>query len=322
MVVDAYTGDTLPTEIRVIDSHTSGEPTRVVVAGGPPLGNGPLPERARLFRERFDHYRSAIVCEPRGADYLVGALLVEPTDTACVAGVIFFNNVGLLGMCGHGTIGLAVTLAHLGRITPGRHRLETPVGQVGFEYHDNHRVTIQNVPSYRHRRNVRCDVPGLGTVRGDVAWGGNWFFIAEHAGHPLKLEHVDSLTASAWQIRLALREQGITGADGAEIDHIELTGPPEDPHNHGRNFVLCPGKAYDRSPCGTGTSAKVACLIAEGKLSPGEPWRQESITGGLFTATAEMIHGEIIPLITGTAFLMAESTLLFHPQDPLRAAPV
>ena len=303
--------------IHVIDSHTGGEPTRVVIAGGPDLGGGSMAERRAVFRNHFDPFRSAVVNEPRGSDVLVGALLCEPVDPSCVAGVIFFNNVGYLGMCGHGTIGVAVTLAHLGRIGPGTHRLETPVGVVSFDYHGGHRVTIENVASYRHAKGVAVDVAGHGRVSGDVAWGGNWFFLVNDHGQELDLRRAGQLTDFTVRIRQALERQGIAGRDG-EIDHIELFGPPRDPRNHSRNFVLCPGKAYDRSPCGTGTSAKLACLFADGKIKEGEVWRQESILGSVFEGSVRLDGDRIIPRITGEAFINAEATLLLDPDDPFR----
>jgi len=304
--------------VQVIDSHTGGEPTRVVISGGPDLGKGPLAGRRQRFRDEFDTFRSAVVNEPRGSDVVVGALLVEPHEPGCMAGVIFFNNVGVLNMCGHGTIGLAVTLAHLGRITPGQHRLDTPVGVVGFDYHGGHRVTVQNVPSYRSRSNVVVEVDGTGPIQGDIAWGGNWFFLTSALGVNLDLSDVEALTAFAGKIRRALEREGITGADGGIIDHIELCGLPVDSANHGRNFVLCPGGAYDRSPCGTGTSAKIACLAAEGQLAPGEAWRQESILGSVFEASYFLDDGRVIPSVAGTAYITAETTLLFDPSDPFR----
>ena len=302
--------------VRVIDSHTGGEPTRVVVEGGPALGTGSLIERRARFRDEFDSFRAAVVSEPRGSDVMVGAMLCPPTDPACVAGVIYFNNVGMLNMCGHGTIGLVVTLGHLGRIGPGKHRLETPVGIVGFEYDGAHTVTIENVPCYRYRKAVPVHVDGLGTVTGDIAWGGNWFFLVSDHGQPLTFANIDPLTDVAWRIRQALEREGITGEQGGHIDHIELVGPPASPENHGRNFVLCPGKAYDRSPCGTGTSAKLACLVADGKLREGETWRQESIIGSLFEGRVRKQGEQVIPLITGTAYITAEATLLLDPADP------
>ncbi len=300
----------------MIDSHTAGEPTRCVLGGAPDLGRGSLMDRLATLRRDYDGMRRAILCEPRGSDVVVGAWLLEADAPDCVAAVVFFNNVGYLGMCGHGTIGVAVTLAHLGRIRHGTHFLQTPVGKVKIELLSSNHATIENVSAYRHKVGVKVDVPGHGTVIGDVAWGGNWFFLCEHRGLPLDLKNVDALTELAWKVRSELSAAGITGADGAEIDHIELFTAPNDPANHSRNFVLCPGKAYDRSPCGTGTSAKMACLVAAGKLAPGDTWRQEGILGTVFEGQVRIQDGAIIPSITGSAFITAESTLIFDPEDP------
>jgi 4-hydroxyproline epimerase len=280
--------------IHIIDSHTGGEPTRVVLSG--------------VSIEELEHYRRAIICEPRGHEVIVGALLVEPKDTSCAAGVIFFNNVGLLGMCGHGMIGLITTLAHLGRIQPGDHRIETPVGVVTAKLHDDGRVSVRNVASYRKAAHVRA-----GGVTGDVAWGGNWFFLVSDHGLDLTLANVPRLTKSSLMMRDAIHAAGFP-----EVDHVELFSPPLDPANHSRNFVLCPGGEYDRSPCGTGTSAKLACLAADGKLAPGEVWRQESILGSLFEGIYEQSDNGIIPTITGRAFITAESTLILDPADPFQ----
>ena len=301
--------------VRVIDSHTGGEPTRVVVAGGPDLGGGTVREQLERFRRDHDRFRSAVVNEPRGSDVMVGALLVPPHDPSCRFGVIFFNNVDTLWMCGHGTIGLVATLAHLGLIGPGEVRLDTAVGPVAATLHPDGTVTLANVPSYRHAKQVAVEVPGLGVVRGDIAWGGNWFFLVEQHGLTVALEHVEALTDFAWKVRRALGAQGVVGADGGEIDHIELFAPT--PTADSRNFVLCPGKAYDRSPCGTGTSAKVACLAADGKLAEGATWRQESVIGSHFLASyRRLTDGKVQPLVTGRAFVQADATFLFHPEDP------
>lgn len=304
--------------VQVIDSHTGGEPTRVVLAGGPDLGDGSAADKLRRFRERHDAFRSAVVNEPRGSDVLVGALLVEPQDPSCTAGVIFFNNVGYLGMCGHGTIGLIATLAYLGRLAPGEHRLETPVGVVTIRLHEDGAVSVQNVPCYRYEAAVCLPVDGCGTICGDIAWGGNWFFLTHIPGQDLSLGRTEELTDLAWRIRVSLTEHGLTGRDGEEIDHIELYGPSPTPGVHSRNFVLCPGKAYDRSPCGTGTSAKLACLYADGKLAEGEVWRQEGITGSVFEGVVRGGEGgALVPTITGRAFVTAEATLRLDPADPL-----
>ena len=299
--------------IHIIDSHTGGEPTRVVLDGIPDLGGGSVAERARRFADEFDHYRNAIVCEPRGNDVLVGALLVPPLDAACAAGVIFFNNVGLLGMCGHGTIGLAATLAHLGRIGEGTHRIETVVGEVTATIHGDGTISVENVLSYRKVKAVVVDVPGLGKVTGDVAWAGNWFFLVADHGEELALARTERLTDVAWRIRVAVNEQGFP-----EIDHVELFGPAAC-GGDSRNFVLCPGKAYDRSPCGTGTSAKLACLAADGKLKAGQRWTQESILGSKFSGHFgwhDEAKGIIRPTICGTAYVCAEATLILDERDP------
>ncbi|MGE5103629.1 MAG: proline racemase family protein [Betaproteobacteria bacterium] len=307
--------------LRIIDSHTAGEPTRVVVGGGPDLGRGDLAGRRDRFRADYDYYRSGIINEPRGSDVIVGALLCEPVDATCAAGVIFFNNVGYIGMCGHGTIGVAVTLAHLGRIGTGAHRIETPVGIVAVELHDRHRVTVANVPSYRFAAAVTVSVDGHGQITGDVAWGGNWFFLVRSPGIPIVPASVGALTGFARNVRRALLEHGIRGADGAEIDHVEVFAPLETTRSGSRNFVLCPGDAYDRSPCGTGTSAKLACLSADGMLRAGETWRQESVIGTAFEASYALDEegaGRVLPRITGSAYVTAEATLLFDEDDPLR----
>ncbi|MGF6776967.1 4-hydroxyproline epimerase [Paraburkholderia sp. GAS334] len=304
--------------LNVIDSHTGGEPTRLVVSGGPDLGNGTLAERFDVLRTRFDDWRAGIVTEPRGSDVVVGALLCEPDDPESAAGVIFFNNVGYLGMCGHGTIGLVVSLAHMGRIGPGQHRIETPVGVVEATLNTDGSVSVRNVPAYRFRRAVTVDVPEYGPLTGDVAWGGNWFFLVADHGRTLVPANIAELTTFTSAIRDALVAANVTGADGALIDHIELFGPPSQTGNDSRSFVLCPGNAYDRSPCGTGTSAKVACLAADGKLAEGAVWRQESIIGSVFEASWRAGDNSItvIPTITGHAHIMAEGKLCFDERDP------
>lgn len=300
--------------IQVLDSHTGGEPTRLVIGGFPHLGTGSMAERRRLLAEQHDHWRAATMLEPRGNDVLVGALLCEPVDPTACAGVIFFNNSGYLGMCGHGTIGLVVSLAHLGRIQPGVHRIETPVGTVQATLHDDRSVSVRNVPAYRYRKAVSLEVPDHGTVTGDIAWGGNWFFLIAEHGQRIAGDNLETLTDYTWAVRQALQAQSIRGEDGGEVDHIELFA--DDAQADSRNFVLCPGKAYDRSPCGTGTSAKLACLAADGKLQPGEIWCQASVIGSQFTASYEPDGERIIPTIRGRAHLSAEATLLIENDDP------
>ncbi|HVF31059.1 MAG TPA: 4-hydroxyproline epimerase [Pyrinomonadaceae bacterium] len=302
--------------IKVIDSHTAGEPTRLVVSGFPDLAGATITERLESFRASHDPLRSAIVREPRGHDAIVGALLCDPVDAASAAGVIFFNNVGYLGMCGHGTIGLVRTLEHMGRILAGVHTIETPVGTISAELGEDGSVSITNVPSYRLAKDVTVRVDGFGAVTGDVAYGGNWFFLISDHGLELDLTNLAQLTDFTSRVRSALSAAGITGEGGAEIDHVELFSPT--PNADSRNFVLCPGIEYDRSPCGTGTSAKLACLFADGKLKEGDVWRQESITGTVFEGRIRTHGGKIIPVITGSAYITAEIELILDSEDPLR----
>ena len=305
--------------MRVVDSHTEGEPTRLILDGGPSLGRGPLSERRRRLAEDFDSVRRFAICEPRGHDALVGALLCEPVDESCAAGLIFFNNAGYLGMCGHATIGAAVTLAHLGRIGLGSHRFETPVGVVSVELSDRNHATIENVESYRFLKQVSVETEALGRVVGDVGWGGNWFFLTNDAPCPLLAENIAELSQAGRAVLRALARQGVTGAEGAEIDHVEFFGRVRSSDADSRNFVLCPGGAYDRSPCGTGTSAKLACLAADRKLRPGELWIQESVVGGRFQASYRPgLNGGVIPRIGGRAFICSQSDLFDDDADPFR----
>ena len=302
--------------IRVIDSHTGGEPTRVVISGGPDLGYDALPNRVERFRTQHDDFRRALVNEPRGSDAVVGALLCAPVDDSCVTGVIFFNHVSYLGMCGHGTIGVVATLAHLNRIGPGAHRIETPVGVVVAHLDAEGQVEVANVPSYRLATKITIEVPGYGPVTGDVAWGGNWFFLVNDHGQELALANLGRLMDFTRRTREALARGGITGPEGQEIDHVELFGPSQIPGVDSKNFVLCPGNTYDRSPCGTGTSAKLACLFADGKLSEGQIWRQESIVGSVFEGTVLVRDNVVHPRIKGSAFITAEADLIIDERDP------
>jgi 4-hydroxyproline epimerase len=302
--------------LKAIDSHTGGEPTRVIVSGFPELGDGTMAERLEVFRRDQDQLRTAIVREPRGHDGIVGGILCEPVNTDSAAGVIFFNNVGYLGMCGHGTIGLIKTLEYVGRITAGKQTIETPVGNVGAELHSDGSVSISNVPSYRSRKDVEVDVPGYGKVAGDIAWGGNWFFLIGEHDQTIGLSNLHVLTDFTVAVRTALTQNRITGDNGAEIDHIELFSPS--PTADSRNFVLCPGLEYDRSPCGTGTSAKLACIFADGKLKEGEIWRQESVVGSVFEGSVRLEGDKIIPIIRGTAYITGELELILDENDPFR----
>lgn len=307
-----------PGQVEVVDSHTEGEPTRVVIAGWPQPAGATMAERRAFLLRHQDRLRQAVVCEPRGHDAIVGALLTPPCEQGSAAGVVFFNNAGALGMCGHGLIGVVRTLEHLGRLATGGLRIDTPVGSVFAELEADGAVTIENVPAYCHAQGVALEVPGLGRVQGDVAWGGNWFFLTELQAPALELANVAALTDATTRILAALRSLGVTGRDGEAIDHVELFGPPRRSDADSRNFVLCPGLAYDRSPCGTGTSAKLAALAARGKLAPGRRWRQESITGSLFESWLEDRQGVLVPHIRGRAYVTGRATLLFDASDPFR----
>lgn len=311
--------DSSQVALEVVDSHTGGEPTRVVVGGMPEFrSRTTLDLREELGRDH-DWIRTLCIGEPRGFDAVVGAVLVDSDRDDCEAGIVFFNNVGYLWGCLHGTIGVVETLVHLGRVGAGEIGIETPVGVVRATVDGNGRVSVRNVRSYRSRKSVTVEVPGVGKVTGDVAWGGNWFFLVEGTpGISIEMGNIDALTEFAWKTRQALEENGIAGEDGNEIDHIEIFGPPLDPKKaDSRNFVLCPGKAYDRSPCGTGTSAKLACLHAGGKLVPGQIWRQAGILDSVFEGTIEIAEeGGVFPTITGEAFITATGTLLSSQGDP------
>ncbi|HEX5791143.1 MAG TPA: proline racemase family protein [Luteolibacter sp.] len=303
--------------MKIIESHTIGEPTRIIIEGGPDLGKGPLAERCRLLREKHDAVRRAICHEPRGHDAMVGGLLCEPHEADCDFGIIFFNNRSTLGMCIHGTMGLVATLAHLGRLGAGRCRIDTPVGVVEAQLDAQGLITVTNVPCYRLQADMQVEVAGYGKVSGDIAWGGNWFFLMDAGALRLEPGQIPTLTQRATAVRHALQDAGITAPDGAEIDHMEFFGPPADDRSDSRNFVLCPGGAYDRSPCGTGLSAKIACLAARGQLAPGQLWRQASILNQVFEARYEALgDGRVLPSIRGRAWVNAETRLIMEATDP------
>ena len=304
--------------VRVIDSHTAGQPTRVVVEGGPDLGSGSIAERQARFRTSFDRFRSAVVGEPRGYDALIGALLLPPSDPSCTTGVIFFDNANYLSMCGHGVIGLIATLEYLGQVKGGDvHRIETAAGVVTAEIHPTGEISIQNVPSFRHKKNVSVESNGSGTFTGDIAFGGNWFFLVHQHREELSVDRVERLTEVTCAIRQALARDRITGPNGEEIDLVALFGPPRRRDARSRNFVLLSGKSYGRSPCGTGMSAKMACLFEDGQLAEGENWRQESIMGTVFDGSVAIVDGSIRPTIRSNAYITAESVLIVDERDPL-----
>lgn len=308
--------------IPYLDSHTGGEPTRLITALPFDLGTGSVADKCSTLKKNHDDLRRTVLLEPRGSDVLVGAYLVPPADPTCQFGVIFFNNVGYLGMCGHGTIGLIASLAYLGKIQPGVIRVETPVGVVEATLHKNeageypNKVSVQNIPAYRHLTHVPVTVDGK-TIHGDVAWGGNWFFLCHDHGLEVNMQNLEALTDFSWRVREQFTADGITGANGAEIDHVELFAATDAADS--KSFVLCPGKAYDRSPCGTGTSAKLACLYADGKLQEGQIWKQQSVVGSIFEGSVKLNEDKIIPTITGEAWVMSEGVILVDERDPFGA---
>lgn len=306
----------LPQQIEVIDSHTAGEPTRVVTRGWPEVIGSTMQERREYLRKNHDHLRRAVVCEPKGHDAIVGALLTPPVNPGSLSGVIFFNDVGYLGMCGHGLIGTVETLRFMGVLTGDRVQLDTPAGTVTADIQADGTVVCANVPGYLFRPNVAVNVPGLGKVTGDIGYGGNWFFLVDSYGGELTMSRIDELMRDTKAIRRALEDQDIKGPAGERIDHIELYGKPKDPRAHSKNFVLCPGNAYDRSPCGTGTSAKMAVMNAKGQLAVGQKWVQESITGSLFEGNLEQHNGHLIPVVRSKAYVVSRATLYFNPEDP------
>ena len=317
-------------KIPYLDSHTGGEPTRLITSLPFDLGPGSVADKLSALKKNHDDLRRTVLLEPRGSDVLVGAYLVPPADPTCQFGVIYFNNVGYLGMCGHGTIGLIASLAYLGKVQPGVIRVETPVGVVEATLHPAdspllsgegagvrseypNRVSVQNIPAYRHLTHVPVTVDGK-TIHGDVAWGGNWFFLVHDHGMDVNMSNLEALTDFSWRVREQLSAHGITGADSAEIDHVELFASTSEADS--KSFVLCPGRAYDRSPCGTGTSAKLACLYEDGKLQVGQVWKQQSVVGSVFEGSIQLQDNRIIPTITGEAWVMSEGTLLVDDRDP------
>jgi 4-hydroxyproline epimerase len=314
--------DGLPPRLRVIDSHTIGEPTRVVIdeslVAGLDLGLGSVRERRDRFRDRYDHVRSALVGDPRGTNAMVGVILVPPADPSCRFGAFYVNRVGYLDMCGHATIGLAVTLGSQGIIEPGSFRLETPAGVVGVMWHGGGAASFECVPPRRIAKGLALACDDGSRVTGDVATSGLWFFICRDHGLAVEPAAIPALTERAWSIRRALEARGITGDGGEVIDHVVLLGPPREPGNDGRAFVLCPDGAFDRSPCGTGTSALVGCLLDDGILAEGRTWRQESVLGGVYEARIRREQGVAVPTVRGRAWLTAETTLHFAADDPYR----
>lgn len=305
--------------MHVIDSHTGGMPTRVILDGGPNLGTGSLKQRADSLASEHEAFYKSVLLEPRGQPGMVAALMVPPVDPDCAAGVIYFDADAVLGMCGHGTIGLAVTLAHLGRIKPGISKIETPAGVITIDLLDQNTVRVTNVESRRVHKSVTVDTAEYGQITGDVAYGGNWFFIVDPSPIPVVPGNIRTLTDRAIAIREACLDQAIGGEAGEPVDHVIFQGASDTPGVHSRNFVLCPDDNYDRSPCGTGSSARLACLAADGLLSPDTEIQQESIIGSPYTLSYQPgPKGGVVPALTGQAHIIADGQLYFAENDPFK----
>ena len=262
---------------------------------------------------------AARVLEPRGHNAMVAALLTSPVQAGSTTGVIFMNDVGVLGMCGHGLIGVIKTLQYLGRISYETVQVDTVAGTVMASASSDGTISITNVPSSCTRFDVEIDLDGR-RYRGDIAYGGNWFFLVDADDDTIiDISNVERLMSLTRALRARLYAAGITGDDGSVIDHVELTGPPQRLGADSRNFVLCPGNAYDRSPCGTGTSAKMASLYARGKLPLGQAWRQEGILGSVFVGRLSGEGGGLVPTITADAHITSEARLIFEDADPFRS---
>lgn len=302
--------------IRVVDSHTGGEPTRVVIGGMPPLEGSDMVAAKAWLATEYDSLRRSVVGEPRCSDVVVGAYLWPPEEGSEAWRIVFFNNAGYLWMCGHGTVGIVETLRYLNRIDVGRVEFATPAGPVAAWLLPDGQVSFDNVLCWRSQASVEVDVPGYGPVTGDIAYGGNWFFLIGDSPVPVVRANLSELQTFTVAVRQALDSQGVTGDDGAPIDHIEVFGPSDVADS--RNYVLCPGLEYDRSPCGTGTSAKVACLAADGKLAPGQVWRQESIVGSVFEARYRIADGRVVPTITGRAHIVGDGIVVVDEDDPFK----
>ena len=298
--------------ISVVDSHTGGEPTRVVLDGFPALRGSTLLERRADVAGRLRRLATAIVDEPRGNEPMVAALLTPAVDERCVTGVIFFDRNLVLGMCGHGMIGLIETLHRLGRIGPGEHLVETPAGTVPVVLAADGLVTFDNVASRLVEGHVEVDVPSLGRVTGAIAYGGNVFFLVATPTVDLDQPRAELLRIAAAVLH------SVHAAGFVDVDHVELYGPATSPAANARNFVLCPSGTYDRSPCGTGTSAKVAALAAAGALDEGATWVQESITGSTFSVRYRWVDratGSIVPTVSGSATVTGRAELFVSPEE-------
>ena len=327
-----------PHEFDTIESHTAGNPTRTIVRGAPELRGATMLERLDDLRARFPWIRTALCFEPRGHSVMSGCVLQEPCDPTADVGVVFIETSGYPPMCGHDTIGLVTVLIETGRF-PAEGPLvpcvlDTPAGIVRTEATvEGGRVTdvaFLSTPSFLLHRDVAVELDGLAPFQVDVAWGGNFYAIVEAAdvGVDVRDPRVAGRIALAERIRehlnarLEVVHPVLEGVRG--ISHVQFNGPPTTAEAHTRSSVIMPPGGADRSPCGTGTSARTAALVARGRLALGETLVHESITGGLFRSTpVEALEVGGIPAvrnrISGRAFITGRSTFIIDPTDPLAA---
>lgn len=318
-----------------VDGHTCGNPVRLVAGGAPPLKGATMVEKRAHFLAEYDWIRTGLCFEPRGHDMMSGAILYPPTRPDCDIAFLFIETSGCLPMCGHGAIGTVTMALERGLVTPqepGVLRIDTPAGLVEARFVENgpyvDSVRITNVPSYLHARQITAEVEGLGEIVADVAYGGNFYAIVEPQKHFPGLEHVQPSDILRWspKVRAAFRERydfvhpenpAIRG-----LSHVMWTGAPTKPEAHARNAVFYGDKAIDRSPCGTGTSARMAQWAALGRLKPGDDFVHESIIGTLFRGRVERTatlgtHDAIVPSIEGWARMTGLNTIFIDDRDPL-----
>jgi 4-hydroxyproline epimerase len=317
-----------------VDAHTGGNPVRVVVGGGPLLPGVPMAEKRQIFMRDHDWVRRALMFEPRGHDVMSGSILYPSSREDCDLGVLYIEVTGCLPMCGHGTIGTVTVALEEGLVqprTPGRLSLETPAGVVGVEYRQEgafvEEVRLFNVPAYLHAEAVTLDVPGLGPLVVDVAYGGNYYAIVEpQPGWP-GLDAVSARDLINWSPAVRAAAHAAVAPVHPEderirnVTHVMWCGPARDSRAHARNAVFYGDAAIDRSPCGTGSSARMAQLTARGALQIGDTFVHESIIGSLFDCRVESAatvgnFAAIRPSVAGWARVTGHNTIFVDDRDP------
>lgn len=317
-----------------IDAHTCGNPVRVVAKGGPDLVGDTMIEKRRYFLDNYDWIRTGLMFEPRGHDVMSGSILYEPTRDDCDVAILFIETSGCLPMCGHGTIGTVTVAIERGLVTPrepGVLRLDTPAGLVVAQYEQNgdhvDSVRLTNVPAFLHGTDYEVDVPELGTLKMDVAYGGNFYAIIEAQENfrdmsdlsPGDIQRLSPLVRTLMNEKYEFvhpEHPEITG-----LSHVLWTGAPIHAEAHARNAVFYGDKAIDRSPCGTGTSARMAHWAARGDLGKGDVFVHESIIGSLFKGRVEDVltvgdKPAIVPSIEGWARITGDNTIYIDDRDP------